>query len=922
MKRTFTLIFLLFVCTYISHAQFGIIKGRITDTEGLVLPGANVVIEALGLGNVSDMNGFFTIPEVPAGSHQISVSYIGFESKAEGIVVEDGKTTSIDFRLEPGIMLGEIVIGTQLQGQAKALNQQKTNPNITNVVSSDQVGRFPDQNIGDALKRIPGINVQYDQGEARFAHIRGTEPRFNSFMINGERVPSAEAEIRAVQLDLIPSDMIQTIEVNKALTPDMDADAIGGSVNLVTRAIPSELRVSATLGTGYNFLSKKPQWLGSVILGQRFAQDKLGIMFSASVQDHQLGSDNIEAEWDEDDDGTIYTNTLEVRTYEIERLRQSYSLGFDFRINPNHTLYLSGMYNRRVDWENRYRLQHDIEYDAETQSYVAEISRQDKAGSADARNARQEDQQTLNATLGGDHQLGKIRLKWHGTYAKASEERQDERYIGYKVEDVPYIPDLSDPRKPNYTVEDPMLADFSEEYEFDELTQEQGYTDEKDLNGRFDLNIPLASGKFSNSIDFGGRYRGKQKERDNTFFEYSPVDEDSFNADVLNNLVDKTKDNFLPGNYQAGHFISAEFAGGLDVENADLFESEEVFEEYAGNFTVSENIYGGYISLNQNLGEKFFVLAGLRLENTSGSYEGFVYNDEEGELVPASENTNDYLNILPGAHLKYSINPTTILRFAYTNTLSRPNYFDLVPYEQVYPEDGEISVGNPTLEPTTAMNLDLSAEKYFKSIGLISVGGFYKGIQDFIVSVTKNDYEYQGVVWNDFTQPLNGGDATIAGVEVAYQQQFTFLPGAFKGIGIYLNYTYTYSEVKNFEIEGREDEKLSLPGTPENTFNASLSYEYKNIQFRASLNMADAFRDSEGIGESSFYDRWYDNVTYLDLNASYTIKKNWKIFVEANNLTNQPLRYFQGIDERTMQVEYYNVKLTAGVKFDLNVNKN
>jgi TonB-dependent receptor len=916
MKRTLTFL-LAFLVILTVNAQQGVIKGRVTDPDGLVMPGANVTIETLSLGNVSDLNGFFVITGVPEGEHQVSASYIGFTGKTESVMVERGKTSIVDFQLTPGIILGEVVIGTQLQGQAKALNQQKANPNITNVVSSDQVGRFPDQNIGDALKRIPGINVQYDQGEARFAHIRGAEPRFNSFMINGERIPSAEAEIRSVQLDLIPSDMIQTIEVNKALTPDMDADAIGGSVNLVTRSIPSELRVSATLGTGYNFLSDKPQWLGSVVLGNRFLNEHVGIMFSASVQDHNLGSDNVEAEWDQDDDGTIFTNTLEVRTYEIERLRQSYSLAFDFQLNPNHTLFLSGMYNHRNDWENRFRLQHDIEYDSETQSYLTEISRQNKAGSADVNNARLEDQRTFNATLGGDHQMGSIRLKWHGTYAKASEDRPDERYIDYKIEEVPYIPDLSDPRRPGYTIEDPMQADFSEEYEFDELSQEHGYTEERDMNARFDLNIPFLTGKYANSIDFGGRFRGKQKERDNQFREYEPVDEDAFDEQVLANLVDKTKDNFEVGEYQAGHFISKEFTGEIDVDNEDLFESEEVYEEYAGNYTAEENIFGGYVSFNQNIGEKFFLLAGVRLENTSGSYKGFQYNDEENILEPSNDNTNDYLNVLPGLHLKYSFNPTTILRMAYSNTLARPNYFDLVPYEQVFPEDGEISIGNPSLEPTTSMNLDLSAEKYFKSVGLISVGGFYKSIQDFIISVTKNDYEYKGEVWDDFTQPVNGGDATIAGVEVAYQQQFVFLPGPLKGIGIYLNYTYTHSKVKDFEIEGREDEALPLPGTPQNTFNASLSYEYRNLQFRASLNMADAFRDSEGIGESDFYDRWYDNVTYLDLNAAYTIKNRWKVFMEANNLTNQPLRYFQGIDERTMQEEYYNVKLTAGIKFDL-----
>jgi outer membrane receptor protein involved in Fe transport len=142
---------------------------------------------------------------------------------------------------DPRVPRGPVLGGNGLRaadGQARALQQQRHSANITNVVAADQIGRFPDANIGDAMKRIPGIAVQVDQGEARFGLIRGTEPRLNSITLNGERVPSAEGEVREVQLDLIPADMVQSIEVNKAVTPDMDADAIGASVNIVTRQDP------------------------------------------------------------------------------------------------------------------------------------------------------------------------------------------------------------------------------------------------------------------------------------------------------------------------------------------------------------------------------------------------------------------------------------------------------------------------------------------------------------------------------------------------------------------------------------------------------------------------------------------------------------------------------------------------------------
>jgi len=252
---------LFFIITFILTSSAlieaaGRISGKVKDEDNFSLSGANIFIQSLGLGTATDQNGEFLLLNVPEGSYDLTVSFLGYSKETINLKVEDNKTTSVNIILKAGVVVGQevLVLGDQLKGQAKALNQQRNNSNITNVVSSDQIGRFPDANVGDALKRIPAITVNYDQGEARFVNIRGTEPRLNSVMLNGDRVPSAEAEIRNVQVDLIPSDMIQTIEVNKALTPDMDADAIGGAINLITRPAPNNLRISGTLGSGYNAL--------------------------------------------------------------------------------------------------------------------------------------------------------------------------------------------------------------------------------------------------------------------------------------------------------------------------------------------------------------------------------------------------------------------------------------------------------------------------------------------------------------------------------------------------------------------------------------------------------------------------------------------------------------------------------------------
>jgi TonB-dependent receptor len=919
--KVFLFVFLFSLATAAMAEPSGVIKGRVLDADNLSLPGAAVFIESINKGAISDNYGYFTITGIPGGAYQLSVTYIGFNPDEKEVSVEDGATAVVDFKLKSGIELSEIVVSGQLQGQSKALNTQMNKGNITNIISSDQVGRFPDANIGDALKRIPGINVQYDQGEARFGNIRGTAPQYNSVMVNGERIPSAEAEDRSVQLDLVPADMIQSIEVNKAVTPDMDADAIGGSVNLVTRSAPYGRRTSFTLGSGYNLLAEKPIYNGAFVIGDRFLNNKLGVIASASYHNHQLGSDNIEAEWDyldeNDKNGTAFTEEIQIRQYYLQRIRQSYSLSLDYKINKNNTLFLNGIYNHRNDWENRYRTVYkDIEFDEDANAWIGVMEKETKGGNPDTKDARLEDQRMMNFTLGGDHQLGSVRADWTFSYSKASEERPNERYIVYEAEDLTFATDFSDKGAPKITGVSPSAAaDFSSAYAFGEITEEFQLTEDIDKNFKLNFLIPWLEDDYKNSIKLGVRYKGKDKMRDNKMFEYSPANEDAFNTSTLGNLENLTKDNFLAGDYATGQQVSKGYLGALELTNSALFEEERVAEEEAGNFNATENIFGAYVMLNQNLGPKLMVIAGLRFENTSQKYQGNQYDADEDENTLTERVSDSYVNLLPGLHLKYNFNKTTMLRAAWTNTLARPNYFSLVPYREVERSDNEIAIGNSDLIPTTSMNFDLMLEKYFQSIGILSGGVFYKDIQDFIVTESRENYLFEGTTWDTYSQPINGGNAEIFGLEVAAQRQLDFLPGFWKNFGVYTNYTYTTSSISDFRIEGRENDDISLPGTAEHTFNGSLSYDSKRFSFRTSLNYSSAFVDE--FGEEAFYDRYYSEAIHLDVNANYALTPKFRLYAEVNNLLNTPLHYYQGVSSRLMQAEYYNVRFQFGVKFDL-----
>ncbi len=889
------------------------LRGAILDDFSEGLPGAHVFLEGTNYSDLTDINGEYKIFNIPSGTYQLVVSYIGYGDQKMEIIVGNENTLLQNVTMNQGNQLEEVVINGRLEGQAKALNSQKNRLNITNIIASEQIERFPDANIGDALKRVSGINVQYDQGEARFANIRGTAPELNSITINGERVPSAEAEQRYVQLDLIPADMVSTIELNKAVTPDMDGDAIGGSINLVTKKAPIGSNIQGTLGSGYSFLTKKPILKGRLTYSNRFAKNKLGLIMSASILDKSVRSDNVEAEWeylDENDkDGSVYTSDHQIRQYELQRLRQSYSATIDYDFNESHNIYLTGMYNWRNDWENRYRRRYNGIEQLEDGSYMTEIRRQTKGGVEDNKYGRLEDQRMQSVGLGGSHFFNKVKVNWTVTALKASEDRPNERYISMNLKDQPVSLDLSDMEAPIVTPLNGEATDLSSSYGLKEITEEFQYTDEQDINGRLDVEIPILFGKNSSFLKVGGRFKNKTKTRDNSFREYAPLDEDAFTMDALRNTESQTHSDFSVGDYEIGSFVSKEFLGDTDFNTG--FEGEDILEEFAGNFDAEEDVLAGYVMYTQNVGAKLSMVAGVRVEQTQVNYSGKIF---DGETLTESENqSDDYTNVLPGLHFKYSLSQWTNVRLAWTNTLARPNYFDLVPYQEINTEDNEISVGNPALEATTSMNVDLLLEHYFKNIGLISGGLFYKNLTNVIATKTQNDIAFEGNTYDRFQQPVNAGDADLFGFEIGLQRRLDFLPGALRNFTVYANYTYNESKLKDITLEGREDEDLPLVGTPKNLLNLSLAYDLKKLDLRLSYNFADSF--IEEYNDETFYDRWYDSVSYLDFNADYALTKNWTIYLSANNLLNQPLRFYQGVSNRTMQVEYYGTQANIGVKF-------
>lgn len=901
----------------------GSIRGKVTDAEHQTLPGAAIQIESLHTVVTSDQNGFYSLPNLKPGVYKVKISYVGYEPKV--ITVKfDGRSLVQNVELSTSNTLSEAVVTGAFFGQRKALQMQKESMGVNNVVSADQVGKFPDSNIGDALKRINGVNMQYDQGEARFGQVRGTAADLTSVTVNGNRIPSAEGGTRNVQLDLIPADMIETIELNKVVTSDMDGDAIGGEINLITKNTPNHRVLNFNVGSGYSWISQKPLWDLGATLGSRFFNSRFGLMASASYQYSPGGSDNTEFEYVENDDHSIALKEAQVRQYYVTRERQSYSLALDYTFNPLHKLYFKGMYNRRSDWENRYRISYKkLNGNSSKQSVVM----QTKAGSSDNKDARLELQQTMDFTLGGEHNFGRLKADWAGSYSRATEDRPNERYASYQLKGEDFASDFKDvgEKQPYYALQLPTLDDSH--WKLSELTNSDQSIAENEWKGKINLTLPLTNGLFGNTLKLGAKYTNKHKTLDKSFFDYEA--KEVLGDDWRKATVGQIREGFMPGNqYPIGSaFISKGTLGKIDFSQ---YNGTENLEEEAGNYNIREQITAGYLRFDQKLGKRLEATAGLRVERTDLKTNGFnvtVPDESDATIAPTGTYKHHYTDLLPSLLLKYKFCTDGNLRASVTKTISRPKYSALIANKCFNTADYTATIGDPNTKPAKAFNFDLSADYYFKSVGMVSVGMFYKNIKNVNIEWSSNKYlgsdlgltgELAQECWK-VTQNINAYDARVIGVEAAYQRDFSFIAPTLKCVGFYATYTYTHSTTRNFNerLNVQESDNVKVAGSPEHTANASLFFEKWGANIRLSYNFTSSFIDE--MSTSRQLDRYYDKVNYLDLNASYTWgeKTKFTVYANANNLLNQPLRYYQGEKNRTMQVEYYGVKVNAGLKINL-----
>lgn len=913
-----------------ASAWAGSLAGRVSDISGnKSLHSAEVEIVELNRRAQTGSDGAFRFAEVPDGTYTLRTRYIGADP-VETTVSVTGDTRSSDILLgaransvNDGYIDNVLVVG-QRASIASALSRQRSADGVESVLSRDGIGQFPDQNAAEALRRVVGVNVLNDQGEGRFVAVRGLSPDLNAASINGARVPAPEADVRSVALDVIPAELIESIEIKKSLTPDMDADTIGASIEINTTSAfdRAEPFLSFSGEGSYNDLNGEWSPKGSLDFSRTLGE-RLGIAGGLSYYKREFSTDNVEMDgWSESEDGVAFADTVEYRDYDVERERLGGSLSLDYRLSEATTLYARFLRSEFEDQEYRGRL--IVEMEEEPGSGGG-----DRADFSDADGEIQvvrdikdrfEKQTISSLNVGGETFAGAWTFKYNGSWS-AAKEREDgsldpvefqREFDGDDELDVSF--DYSDMALPRYTLSGGNVAAFSDasEFEFDKIERTTlSLSEDEELAARFDISRDFVLDEGTFTLQFGSKARQREKTYDLQLDVFDGFDGDFTLADVLGiptyglNGIGP-----VPDGRKVRGFVNA------NISDFELNDVDTRFESNVADYEVDEDIYAGYVLGRLDRGAVRLV-GGVRLEQTGNDIRANAVELVEGEddttvTVTPTRFERDYTDVLPSLNLRYEVQPDLLLRAGAYRSLVRPGIGQLAPRFRVEQNDEgerEGELGNPNLEPYDAWNFDLSVEWYFGRSNVLQAGVFFKRIEDFIVSVRYEDDEFLGIAFDEALIPRNGEQAKVNGFELGYQQSLDFLPVPLDGVLVGFNYTYTDAEG---EIAGRT---IALPASAENTFNASLGYEKGPLSVRITAAYRDKYLDE--LGERADEDRFVESHIQYDLSARYRVTPQFQVFAELVNLGDEPYVAYQNLSgrKRLLQYEEYSWTAKTGVRF-------
>jgi len=894
------------------------VSGVVLNENGVPLPGAQVRVRGLGINTATNRQGEFSIASLPAGEAVIEVSYLGLPDSIRGFDVSASERNFITFTLTAGEGVDSIVVtGAILDGQARALNQQRTNDATTNIVSADAIGRFPDANIAEALQRVPGFGIERDQGEGRFVNLRGAPSQFTAVTVNDVSIAAPDGETRAVDLDTIPSDVVSALEISKTLLPNQDADSIAGSVNLVTRS-PFDRRgprINLQGGGSYNEIGSTNDYRVSGVFSNTFGEnERFGALFSFSRSRTDRQVDNIESVWTTAMVGgqeRFVAEEIVFKDYDTRRTRTAFTGALEYRPDDRSRFSLTGTWSRFRDDEFRNQL--IIELDP------GDIITATDSTAAFSRSRIEKEirhrvvQNTIWTLTGaGEHLFDGFELDYSLSFNRSEQVFPQRNQLKFRSSLRPSISyDYADPDQPAISLfntnEHLDLSAFS----FRQLDEREKDNILEEWAGRMNFTVPGALFGRQAEHRFGGAVRLRDVTVDENRFR-SRAGAFAPSRTLSQMLSDERSQNF---GYNLGNKFDEDAADAFFASVRNPLRADpgnlRVSQSIESDFEAEENIFAGYAMTRVEL-DRTQIVAGLRVEHTDFSSTAFRFNTDTDTATPQS-NDRSYTNVFPNFTVRHEFQDNLIGRFAATRAISRPNYPDVV--ARVSAGDTPpltVARGNPDLQPTLANNLDAGLEYYLQPLGLLAVNVFYKDLKDFEFTL-RTQGEFEGAPAT-FVQAENAPDGFIRGVELTWQQSFSSLPGLLANFGVFANYTYTDAQMDiGRTIGGRN--VFPLQGHSDHVYNLALFYETERFNARLSFNDRSDYLDAISAEDPRF-DVFWEGRSQLDFTAAYEFTERFEVFFEAKNLTDSEGVRYDGVRSRVQERERFGRTLFLGARLN------
>lgn len=935
--RAAILVLLCLAFTTTSNAQTrgSAVVGRVADTTARGVSGATVQLLGTGYATRTRDDGSFRIDNVPAGSYRLLAARLGFAPDSARVTVGSGAGPEVSLRLQPlAVDLRTVLVVAHRLGETKAaaLDRQQSADNLLTVLSGDEIRALPNGNAAEAAGRMPDVSIERDEGEGKFVQIRGTEPRLSNVTVDGVHVPGTEGGNRIVKLDDVPSDILGAIEVSKTLTAEMDADAIGGSVNLVTKSPEGRPRGYTALQYGRTSLLSHDVTQGSLTYGGRFgANEKLGFLIGGSVDRNNRVINDVEPSWSVDGAGRSVPVEWSQRDYTYYRTRTGAGGSFDYRFNDHSRVFVRGMWSLFKNHGSRYV------YDVATGGDSAGVGTTGYGTGATLTRevqVRTPTEQLWGLTAGGRQEQGAWLIDYAANFAGTRQSVHDYRSSPFVYSDtgsnsLTFRYDASNGEMPKYqylNAAEATRATSPANYLLAGYSSSNGLTTGRDVGGQFNALLAYALGEHSSTLKIGLRLRDEAKHftRNDAAFGDTAAQGYAL-SQALSSFSDPSFYSSLAPGFVMGPVPDLGITNQWEDTHPAVFANQSnAVRNTLSSFQGSERIYAGYVMNTVDYG-RLRINLGLRIEATRSAYTGHAAaKDTAGATTVSVVNgSQNYADVFPSAQLRFAADQNTNIRLAVTRGIARPNYSDLAPHLQgnlgaIYKNQySNLRAGNPNLRPQRAWNYDLLVERFLPSGGgVVSGGVFYKSLTDVILD---RNFIYQGpmTAFDGYygTEPENGGAGHLVGVEANWVQHFPFLSGALAGLGFDVNWTHTSSKVLVDPASGRT---APLLRQAPDIGNAALLYDHGAVSARFAWTYNGAYIGGYGDGTATANgDNYFYQHSQIDASVIYNLTPEVQVQLQGLDLNNAQFGFFQGTPDHrfSVQREYYGRTFYFGAKY-------